>query len=126
MELFVIQYDGAPALAYLDIGGGNQPHVPNTGFPNNSTSQPYVVPPFGPGFQLKDLHGLKLNIKMTPDGDDNWEYWAEATFHFDDGTTAYFRTPVVYPQSKNGQPRSSIFDLSNAQIASQTFAQPAP
>jgi hypothetical protein len=39
VEIFIMPQDGQPPFAYLDIGGGNPPHVPNAGFPDNSVSQ---------------------------------------------------------------------------------------
>jgi len=122
VEVFIVQVNGSPALAYLDIGGGNKPHVPNSGFPNNSTSMAYLVPTFGPGFRFQDLKNLKLQllVKMTPSGgggNDNWKFWADAKLHFADGTTAVVgRTPEVYPHAVGGRPQSELFDLSNAVV----------
>lgn len=92
VEIFIVKANGQPALAYLDIGGGNQPHVPNVGFPNNSTSQAYVVPTFGPGFTLQDRPNLAILIKITPNGHDTWRFGYDAVLHFADGSTSSIST----------------------------------
>ena len=95
VEFYVIEYDGAPVRAYLDMGGNNSPHVPNQGFPDNTTSPTYSVPTFGPGFQLKDMGRMQIGIKQTPKGSDEWHYWIEAHLHFSDGTTVDYKSGVV-------------------------------
>jgi hypothetical protein len=52
LEIFIVPKIGQPAVAYLDIGGGNQPHVPNEHFPDNSTSHPFTrAEPYSISFQ---------------------------------------------------------------------------
>jgi hypothetical protein len=117
LEIFIVRAIGKPALAYLDIGGGNQPHVPNEGFPDNSTSHPFVVPMCPPGFTLNDLPNEEILLKITANGHDTWRFGYDAVLHFDDGTNRKISVPagsITLRQPGQEWDRNSEVKLSGA------------
>jgi hypothetical protein len=94
LEIFILRPHDEAAVAYLDIGGNSQPHVPNMEFQANLPTPTFEVPTFGDGFTLKDLRTDVVFLKMTPVGTDRWTFGFDAVLHFDDQTTA---TLIVYP-----------------------------
>ncbi|MGA8540409.1 MAG: hypothetical protein WB566_12975 [Terriglobales bacterium] len=91
VELFVYGTAGDPPKAYLDIGGGKNPHVPNAGFPKNSTSGVYHLPPVNNGFSYGDLAKMHFKVHPAPRGKDVWNFRIEVMMHFSDGTRAWMK-----------------------------------
>jgi hypothetical protein len=87
LEVFIAAHDGAPAVAYLDIGS-------NTLFDDHQ-SYSYKVPSFQAGFTRGDLANEVLIIKIAPNGTDHWSFYVIAKLHFSDGTTASLQTEYI-------------------------------
>jgi hypothetical protein len=89
VELFVYRNNGEQAKAYLDIGGGINPHVPNSGFPDNKPSPIYHLPPAAGGFTYGELPQMHFKVHPHPHNNDVWKFRLEVMMHFSDGTRAW-------------------------------------
>jgi hypothetical protein len=108
LEVFIVEFDGAQPVAYLDVGS-------NTGFANDSTSPLYTVPSFGAGFTFGQLKREKLSFKINPNHHDTWRFGFDAKLYFDDGTTVLFhQDPSAQVLSQDV--RQDFFNLSDAKI----------
>jgi hypothetical protein len=107
LEIFIVQQDGAPALAYLDIQG--------QGFSSDTTVGEHV-PPAGPGFTFVDFKQEQILMKIAPNGNNTWTFRFDATLHFEDGIAVLFSAEnCVLDESGR---RQRLFPLSGAKVVS--------